>query len=501
MVALNFSEVVGSPSSSQKLINLLRGHTAPLPATHVLRFNTYPFVSWLTSSSRRWPNTSLLPTSILEKASQRVFHSAAINPALLYGPDDGDEKLRVQLASWFTTFFPHCSSVKDRICITGGASQNLACLLQSFTDPLYTRNVFIVSPAYMLAFRIFQDSALSLRAVPEDDEGIDVDFLQQELKKSDKTAGNNDSCLKPDRPWGKVYRHVIYAVPAFSNPSSKTMTLKRREELVRLAREHNALIIADDVYDFLQWPASLTAESLSLDKAILPRLVDIDRYLDGGTEREGADGFGNAASNGSFSKIAAPGIRTGWCEGTAKFAYGVSQTGSTRSGGAPSQLAATFLAEALESGELQRHVYETLQPSYGIRYQRMVTAINEELIPLGVRLPQTDRDVVGGYFIWITLPDPLKGAVVAQRCRDEENLAVAQGEIFEVPGDTDRKGTHFENALRVCFAWEEEDMLAEGIRRLARVIRKIQAEQNGSEKNPEATSTATATEETAKDFW
>ena len=104
------------------------------------------------------------------------------------------------------------------------------------------------------------------------------------------------------------------------------MTLKRREELVRLAREYDALIITDDVYDFLQWPASLTTETLSLDKAILPRIVDVDRYLDGGSERDGADGFGNAASNGSFSKIAGPGLRTGWVEGTKKLADGVSQT-------------------------------------------------------------------------------------------------------------------------------------------------------------------------------
>jgi DNA-binding transcriptional MocR family regulator len=104
------------------------------------------------------------------------------------------------------------------------------------------------------------------------------------------------------------------------------MTLQRREQLVRLAREYDALVITDDVYDFLQWPSSLSAEKLSLDKAILPRIVDVDRYLDGGTEREGADGFGNAASNGSFSKICGPGLRTGWCEGTEKLAYGVSQT-------------------------------------------------------------------------------------------------------------------------------------------------------------------------------
>jgi len=104
------------------------------------------------------------------------------------------------------------------------------------------------------------------------------------------------------------------------------MSLRRRQELVRIAREYDALIITDDVYDFLQWPSSLTSQTMSLEKAVLPRIVDVDRYLDDGAEREGADGFGNAVSNGSFSKICGPGLRTGWCEGTPKLAYGVSQT-------------------------------------------------------------------------------------------------------------------------------------------------------------------------------
>lgn len=132
--------------------------------------------------------------------------------------------------------------------------------------------------------------------------------------------------MKPARPWGKIYRHIIYAVPTFSNPSSKTMTLRRREELVRVARDFDALIVTDDVYDFLQWPSSPNSQTLGLDTAILPRVVDVDRFLDGGSEREGADGFGNAASNGSFSKICGPGLRTGWVEGTPKLAHGVSQT-------------------------------------------------------------------------------------------------------------------------------------------------------------------------------
>lgn len=86
----------------------------------------------------------------------------------------------------------------------------------------------------------------------------------------------------------------------------------------------------------------------------------------------------------------------------------------------------------LESGKLQDYVFSTLQPSYGKRFRKMMATIQEELIPLGVRLPQMDREVVGGYFIWLTLPAPLKGAVVAQRAKDEENLVVAPGEMFEV---------------------------------------------------------------------
>ena len=105
------------------------------------------------------------------------------------------------------------------------------------------------------------------------------------------------------------------------------MTLRRRQELVRLAREFDALIITDDVYDFLQWTEtqdeSSSAEHHCLQNAPLPRIVDIDRDLDGGTDRPGADAFGNAASNGSFSKIVGPGNRTGWVEGTTKLAFGV----------------------------------------------------------------------------------------------------------------------------------------------------------------------------------
>jgi DNA-binding transcriptional MocR family regulator len=110
------------------------------------------------------------------------------------------------------------------------------------------------------------------------------------------------------------------------------MTLACRESLVRLARDFDALIISDDVYDFLWWetdraatlaraPEASSGETLGVLKAVVPRLVDVDRVLDGGAEREGADGFGNVVSNGSFSKIVGPGVRTGWIEGELLFRF------------------------------------------------------------------------------------------------------------------------------------------------------------------------------------
>ena len=129
------------------------------------------------------------------------------------------------------------------------------------------------------------------------------------------------------------------------------------------------------------------------------------------------------------------------------------------------------MSNLIESGALQSHIFKTLQPAYARRYQSMISAIEEHLLPLGVTLPQTSRDVVGGYFIWLSLPAPLQAEEVAGRAREEENLIIAPGPIFAVYGD--EKAVDLERKVRVSFSWEDESMLAEGIQRLAQVIGTI----------------------------
>ncbi|MCJ1436591.1 hypothetical protein MMC27_005971 [Xylographa pallens] len=425
-----------------------------------------------------WPNAGLLPKAQLRTATAKVLSDPDLSSeGLLYGPLLGNKSLRVELAAWLTRFYkPERSIEWERICISGGASQNLACILQVFSDPVFTRNIWMVSPTYFLACRVFEDSGFigRLKGVPEDNDGIDIEYLRKGLEQSERDAksnGNSKPMLKPQRAWNKVYRHIIYAVPTFANPSSTTMSLERRQQLVAVAREYDALVVTDDVYDQLQWTIS-SSPSPTLKEAVQPRVVDIDRFYQGGAERAGADGFGNAVSNGSFSKIVAPGCRAGWAEGSEMFVAGLSNAGSTNSGSAPSQLTASFMTELLASGELENHLYMTLQPSYARRYNIMIDAIKEILVPLGITLPQSERTVVGGYFIWMSLPTPLKADDLAIYAQQEENLVIAPGSLFGVAGDM--KDGELEREVRVCFASVEEDIIRESIERLGRAISRMQ---------------------------
>ena len=140
-----------------------------------------------------WPNPALLPAAQIKSASSNALSKPEIStPGLLYGPDLGYEPLREHISTWLTGFYQPLSPIPaKRICVTGGASQNIACILQVVSDPIYTRNVWMVSPTYFLGMRIFEDSGFHgrLRSVPEDGEGIDIEYLRKALRKSEEKAG------------------------------------------------------------------------------------------------------------------------------------------------------------------------------------------------------------------------------------------------------------------------------------------------------------------------
>jgi DNA-binding transcriptional MocR family regulator len=191
---------------------------------------------------------------------------------------------------------------------------------------------------------------------------------------------------------------------------------------------------------------------------------------------------------------------------TPPLAHAISQAGASRSGGAASGVVANVLGEALASGALQRHVAQVLRPAYARRWAYMCDAVHEHLVPLGASLPFARVDVralydgrgprgrgaevvpegllpaavAGGYFVYVRLPPGISAAVLAARAEKRAGVVVqtegmclvprvagTSGELKGVPGgEGDRH-------VRLCFAWEDETVLVEGIHRLAGILRDI----------------------------
>jgi DNA-binding transcriptional MocR family regulator len=120
--------------------------------------------------------------------------------------------------------------------------------------------------------------------------------------------------------------------------------------------------------------------------------------------------------------------------------------------------------------KLEKHIHDTLLPAYQTRYAKLMGGIEKHLLPLGFTLPQTDRSIVGGFFLWLSLPATLKADALARKCKEEGNVIIAPGSMFEVPGDDRVK---FERSIRLCWAYEKVRNLAEGVQRIGEAAKKM----------------------------
>jgi hypothetical protein len=147
-----------------------------------------------------------------------------------------------------------------------------------------------------------------------------------------------------------------------------------------------------------------------------------------------------------------------------------------------------LIDQLVSTNTLKKYITTVLQPSYAARYHQLKSAIQSYLVPLGFSIPaissplssnsnptststshSTDDAVVGGYFIWLHLPQSIRASELAQRAEEEENVSIGSGALFQVVGDP----LEFEGWIRLSFAWEEIEKLEEGIRRLARVAVRL----------------------------
>jgi DNA-binding transcriptional MocR family regulator len=357
------------------------------------------------------PSADLLPVELMRKASEDFLASA--HPLELnYGERQGDAGFRAALAGFLGTAY-ESTVTPGSLFVTAGNSQALDFVCGQFAKDGDT--VFIEEPSYFLAHQIFADHGLKAIGIPMDEDGLMVDELIRQLE-------NHKPVL-------------LYTIPSCHNPGGQTLSGERRRELARLSREHDFLIVADEVYQLLHYfdqppPAlgTMTAE-------------------------------GNILSLGSFSKIMAPGLRLGWIQTSPDLMEKILETGVVNSGGSFNHFTSHVMRHAIEMG-LQQSWLEKVRGSYRRRAEAMDEALHEHLSGRA-----TWRRPDGGYFFWLKLSSDVDAAELKTRAAGY-GTGFQPGAVFSGHGGL----THY---LRLSFAHYGVEDIREGIARLGNLLKSL----------------------------
>jgi 2-aminoadipate transaminase len=355
------------------------------------------------------PGPELLPLELLRDAAAHRLGQEDRSP-LQYGYEQGDRRFRSELARFLTRHYGSEVS-PDELFVSGGVSQALDLICSLFTRP--GDLVFVEEPSYFLALRIFADHGLRVEGLSTDRDGLIPEVLRERLRRN--------------RPV------MLYAVPTHQNPTGATLPEARREQVLALCREHGVLLVADEVYHLLTYsgapPRPLAAFA----------------------------GQGGVLSLGSFSKILAPGLRLGWIQGSADLQRRLATCGFLDSGGGLAPFTSAIVRGLLEQGTQQAHL-QRLRAIYAARVQALADSLRTSLGAAAVNVLPS-----GGFFFWVRLEGVADTGELLSRAR--------AGGVTFMPGSRFSTRGQQGECLRLSFSYYDEAHLAEGITRLAAVLR------------------------------
>ncbi len=224
----------------------------------------------------------------------------------------------------------------------------------------------------------------------------------------------------------------LYLIPAFQNPSGHTLTEERRQQLLALARETDLLLVADEVYQFLNYN------------------VEPPRCFGAYCNEP------NVISLSSFSKILAPGLRLGWLQAHPTILKRLAGSGLLDSGGGMNPFTSAIVRSVIESGDLKQNIAR-LREVYAGRIQATDAALQEYLPEAEYRLP------AGGYFFWLRLP-----GIDTLKLREQ---AAAHHVDFR-PGSLFTSHGGLREYLRLGISFYDTDEIIDGVRRLAECLQR-----------------------------
>ncbi|KAI3631263.1 hypothetical protein MIR68_010753 [Amoeboaphelidium protococcarum] len=406
------------------------------------------------------PSNDLMPMELVRNAWKQstAMGDQELCQALQYGPSRGDSDILEQLAAFLRYEYSDDKVKADHLVLTSGASQSLSNLIITFADYRHT-TIFIEDPAYFLVYKLFQDVSpdFNIILIQQEDDGLDVDLLARHLSSSADHRSIQD---------GK-FQFILYTVPSFNNPTGSVMSDSKRQSLSRLVNEYNLLVICDDVYEMLHFSVSQTS---SVPKRLLS-------YCPDGDQTRGA-----VISNCTFSKILSPGIRLGWieCRNT-HIVKAIEDCGVAGSGGGFNHFNSVTMLKSMLSADncgmprLSSHLVQ-LRSSLMLRSQVMLDSLQTMVEELNQKVYIQFNG--GGYFVWVVVKDDKFDAGRFQ----EYCLANPTGEFIISSFTPGSKFTlqqdNFKNALRLCFAFYDQDQIIEGVRYLTKSLVAFLAQQS-----------------------
>jgi 2-aminoadipate transaminase len=350
------------------------------------------------SFARGIPAPECLPIDELADCARAAIEADG-KTVLSYGAGGGYPPLRAWLGE-------RHGVEPSRVLVTNGSLQGFVFIANRFAGE---RRFLVEAPTYDRPLKILRELGADVVAIPQDEDGLDVDALEDELRHGPA---------------------LLYTIPTFQNPSGRTLTTERRRRVAELAAEHDLLVYEDDPYGLVRFEGEAP-----------PSLFEL------------AGGEGVLYSS-SFSKTIAPGVRVGY------FVLPEALAAELEALAVSTYITPALLGEATVYEFLRRGAFEpNLERVSGLLRERrdaMLGALESEL---GDRAVWSRPE--GGYFLWLDL-----GVETAELLVRAEQAGVTfiKGADFFPP----REGG--ERSARLAFSFVSPVEIVEGIGRLAALV-------------------------------
>jgi 2-aminoadipate transaminase len=357
------------------------------------------------SFARGAPAPELIPAEQLAECAYAVAQREGAK-VFSYGPGGGYAPLRKWVAE-------RHGVAADRVVLTIGGLQGFVFYA---AEQLARRpgRVLVEAPSYDRPLKVLAREGAEVVALEMDDEGIDPDALEAELRR------------RSDAP------SFLYTIPTFQNPSGRTLSAERRFRLVDVAREYGLAVLEDDPYGLVRFEGHAPASLLELEGGELVTYTS------------------------SFSKTVAPGVRTGYFvlpDGTA----GSFEERAVSTYISPPFLPQAIVAEFVAQGHFEPNL-EHVRGELKARRDAMLGALATHA-PDGSSWSRPE----GGYFVWFEHPGANSTDLV--RAAEREGVSFVAG-----PGFFTSDSPRAASSARFAFSYETPARIADGVERLMRLL-------------------------------